>query len=286
MEVYTLTAVYLISIILGISFQTIIKKPFTQKTSGKGLWFFGLVTSIFAMTFFIITSKSFTWNSGVLVYSAFFALSYTLTTVCGLYAIACGSISLSALIISYSLIMPTVYGLIFLNDPIGIRMIIGLLLLMISLFLINKKDESSAISLKWIVFVSLAFIGNGMCSVIQKMQQIAFDEEYKSEFMIMALAMVIFIFFLFTLKNEQKEIKVYAKAGWHLAALCGIANGITNLFVMILAGMMPVSVMFPLISAGGIIVTYIVSRFFYKETLTRTQFIGFLIGIAAVICLN
>jgi multidrug transporter EmrE-like cation transporter len=44
--------------------------------------------------------------------------------------------------------------------------------------------------------------------------------------------------------------------------------------------------MFPLISAGGLIVTFIVSRFFYKEKLTRTQLVGFLLGLFAVIFLN
>ena len=78
----------------------------------------------------------------------------------------------------------------------------------------------------------------------------------------------------------------YVKAGWHLAVACGIANGIVNLFVMGLSNMMPVSVMFPIILAGGIIITYIISRFFYKEKLTKVQFIGFLTGIASVVFLS
>ena len=49
---------------------------------------------------------------------------------------------------------------------------------------------------------------------------------------------------------------------------------------------MPVSLMFPLVSAGGLIITYAVSKFLYKETLSKTQFIGFVFGLAAVIFLN
>jgi len=55
---------------------------------------------------------------------------------------------------------------------------------------------------------------------------------------------------------------------------------------MILSGRMPVSLMFSLISAGGLLVTYIVSKFLYKETLTKTQFVGFLFGLLAVVFLN
>ena len=49
---------------------------------------------------------------------------------------------------------------------------------------------------------------------------------------------------------------------------------------------MAASLMFPLISAGGIILTYIVSRFAYKEKLSLNQNIGVVLGVAAVIFLN
>jgi drug/metabolite transporter (DMT)-like permease len=125
-----------------------------------------------------------------------------------------------------------------------------------------------------------------MCTVVQKMQQNASDGAYKNEFMIVALAIVTVIMLIMTIYKEKSGIKKYAKSGWHFALMCGVLNGVVNLFVMVLSGRIPVSLMFPLISAGGLIVTYIVSRFFYKEELTKTQFIGFVFGLAAVVFLN
>lgn len=118
------------------------------------------------------------------------------------------------------------------------------------------------------------------------MQQVAFQGAYKNEFMIAALAMVFAALLTMTLLKERKEVKVYARAGAHLALICGLLNGTVNLFVMILSGRMPVSLMYPLMSAGRLMVTYLVSRFLYKETLSKTQFIGFLAGLGAVVCLN
>lgn len=161
-----------------------------------------------------------------------------------------------------------------------------MLLLVISLFLTNKSDEKTKISLKWIICVFLSFFGNGMCTVVQKMQQIASNGAYKNEFMIVALAIVTVVMLIMSILKERTEIKFFAKVGWHGAIICGALNGMVNLFVMILSGKMPVSLMFPLISAGGLIVTYIVSRFFYKEELTKIQFIGFIFGLTAVVFLN
>ena len=70
---------------------------------------------------------------------------------------------------------------------------IGLGLLAISLFLVNKKNDKCPITPKWLLFVFLSFTGNGLCSTFQKMQQIAFGGAYKNEFMIISLAIVVFV---------------------------------------------------------------------------------------------
>ena len=276
---------YLISIIFAGAFQNIIKKLFAQKTSGKGVYFFSLLTSLAAMLFFAITSGGFEWNAELLLYAGLFALSYVTAMVSSITAVACGALSITSLIISYSLMVPTVYGLIFLKDPISFGLLPGLALLAISLFLINQKNTDSPITFKWIICVLIAFAGSGMCSVFQKMQQNAFDGAYKNEFMILSLAIVVVILSILVIKKERKEIKAVAGVGW-TALACGIANGIVNLFVMILSNIMPVSLMFPMISAGGIVITYLFSRFFYKEKLTKKQFAGFVIGMVSVVFLN
>lgn len=281
-----LNAFYLISIIIGTAGQSIAKKPYTKKTDGKGVYFFNALMSAVALLFFVFTSSKLHFNISVLPYSVGFAVSYALVSIFSVLAIAYGSLSLTSLFISYSLMLPTFYGLVFLDDPISIGLIPGILLLFLSLFLINGKNDDMKISFKWIICAIISFVGNGMCSVIQKMQQVALNGAYKNEFMIVALAIVAAVMIILTVLKERKGIKSYAKVGWLPAIICGALNGMVNLFVLILSGRIPVSLMFPIISAGGLIVTYIVSRFAYKETLTKTQFVGFVLGMAAVIFLN
>ncbi len=277
---------YLIAIIVGVSGQSILKKPYTQKNGGNGVYFFIALVSAAAMVFFAVTSSDLQFNSAFLPYSAGFAAAFSITAIFSVWAIAYGSLSLSSLFSSYSLLIPTVYGLVFLGDPVGVGLIPGLVLLMLSLFLINKTDGKAKLSAKWLICVAISFAGNGMCSVVQKMQQVAFDGAYKNEFMIVALAIVTVVMLVMSLWKERKDIRQYAATGWHRALICGILNGMVNLFVMILSGRIPVSLMFPLISAGGLVLTYIVSKFLYKENLTKAQFVGFLLGLASIICLN
>ena len=280
-----MNTLYLLAIILGVSGQSIVEKPYTQKTDGAGVYFFNTLLSAVALLFFVVTSSKFSFDISFIPYSIGFAISYAVASVFMVLAIAYGSLSLTSLFISYSLMIPTFYGLI-IGDTVSTGFIPGMLLLVISLFLTNKSDEKAKISLKWIICVFLSFFGNGMCTVVQKTQQIASNGAYKNEFMIVALAIVTVVMLIMSILKERTEIKFFAKVGWHWAIICGALNGMVNLFVMILSGKMPVSLMFPLISAGGLIVTYIVSRFFYKEKLTKIQFIGFIFGLMAVVFLN
>ncbi len=277
---------YLTAVIFGVSFQNIIKKPYTLKTGGRGSYTFGVLLSVSALLFFIITSKGLDFNTGLILYSALFAVSYIMGTVFALEAISCGSLSLTALLISYSLLLPTVYGLVFLKDPIGAQFVPSFILLVISLFLTNAKSEKVKINFKWIVFATLASVGNGMCSVSQKMQQVRFEGAYKNEFMILALSIVAAFLLVYSLIKERRQMTSFIKAGWKEAILCGIANGVVNLLVMVLSDTMPASLLFPLKSGGGILITHLVARFYYKEKLSKMQNVGFIIGLASVILLN
>jgi drug/metabolite transporter (DMT)-like permease len=281
-----MSAVLLIAVVLGVSMQSILKKPYSIKTDGKGVFIFNAIVSFFAMLFFAATSGGLSFNLAVLPYSFFFAITFAVASVFGVLAIANGSLSLTSLFTSFSLMIPTFYGLVFRHDEISVGLIPGIVLLAASLILTNFKPEKSQFSVKWLIFVFMAFAGNGLCSVVQSIQQIDFDRQYKNEFMVLSYAMVTVLMLIASLFSEKKDIKGCFKKGWYLAIFCGLFNGMVNLFVILLQGMMPLSVMFPVISAGGIVVTFLVSRFFYKEKLSKLQLIGFALGVASVILLN
>ena len=281
-----MSILYLIIIIAGVSGQNVAKKLYTGRAGTSGAYLFTSLTALFSMVFFLVTSRGISWNFGIAPYSVAFALSFAAATLFSLLAVANGPLSLSSLMISYSLMIPTFYGIVFLKEPMTLYFLIGLGLLAISIFLVNKKNDESPITPKWLLFVFLSFAGNGLCSTFQKMQQHTFDGEYKNEFMIISLAIVFLIFAVAALVTNKGSFRRDLYHARFTAVASGVMNGVVNLLVMVLSGMMPVSVMFPLISAGGIIVTYIISKVFYKEKLTKIQFVGFLTGLASIVFLS
>ena len=276
----------LLTVIVGMSAQSIAKKEYNKRLSGGRFIFSAAATVIAGLFFLFLGIDDFSYQSEMLIYSILFAVSFATATVCSFFAIANGPLSLTSLVTQYSLIIPTFYGLLFLDEKVGKWLVVGLILLFFSILFINFTKGGQKITLKWAIFAFLAFVGNGMCSTVQKVQQTAFDGAGKNEFMSVALFMAAVGMLVFVFISERKDAAVSIKKGALWMVLCGVANAVVNLFVMILSNSMPASIMFPLISAGGIIMSAAVSIFVYKEKLTPVQMIGLALGTASVIFLN
>ena len=89
-------------------------------------------------------------------------------------------------------------------------------------------------------------------------------------------------FFLMSYFSERKKFKSYMNHLW-IAGIVGGSSGIGNLCKMVLMSLMNLSLIFPLINAGGIIVTSLVAIFVYKEKLTVKQYLGVLCGIITIV---
>lgn len=280
-------ALLLLTIVVFVSVQQVTKKAYNSKVTG-GTLSFSAASCMAALVVFLITSGGkLNFNTEFLIYSVLFAVSYSVAVVLGVLAISTGPLSLTSLLTSFSLLVPTFYGILVLDEPVSPNLFLGLGLLAAALVLINiEKKGEKKITLKWIFYVVLAFIGNGMCSTVQKVQQIACEGRYKSEFMIVALIISIVALSILAQITEKKQIVDHLKKGAVLYTVCGLANGVVNFLVIFLATRMAASVMFPVISAGGIVLTFLISLFVYKEKLSKWQILGSVLGLVSVIFLN
>ncbi len=278
--------IILIAIIAGLSMQDVFRKIYNLKTNSGGAYLFSALSAMSAMMFFVATGSDMTWTTAFIPYSIVFGIFYAVAVAGSVIAVAVGPLSLTALVISLSLMIPTFYGIMFLNEPIDICSVLGFVLLVTSLVMVNLQKGEKNINAKWVLFAGLSFVGNGVCTVVQTIEQRAFNGAYKSEFMIVSLALVTVLLGILFFTHESKKKPCKIGLNWVFCILNGITNGMVNLFVMILSRRMLVSLMFPLMSAGSLILTYIIAMVFYKERLSRIQTIGFAFGLVAVVFLN
>ncbi len=268
--------------------QDLLRKQFSLRCTGGNNTFNTLsaLTATAFFAFFANWGQPLSW--GLIGHAAGFAASYFTAFFGLLLAIQYGSLAKTSLILSYSLLLPTAAGLLFWDEPFTTTMGIGFLLLVVSLFLTNYQKEEGAqkVSFKWLVFVLLAFVGNGMCSITQRLGQ-AYDPG-GGMLMLLALAIVTAVCFVIMLCTERGGVAISTvKKGGGFAIGCGLLNALTNFLVVLLnKWQMPASVLFPVIAAGGMVVTLLFSVLLYKERFGKMQWAGFVIGIGAIILLN
>ncbi len=293
----------LLGIVAAIPAQSVAVKLYQRRAKNPGDFLFTACIGLFAMFVFTVAAVSkgyVTLSATYLPYSLLFSVGYGMAFIFQILALSCGPMSLTVLIQSYSLLIPTFYGILFLDEPLKPGFVPGIILLAVCLFLINyrsrpkPRDDSSSdpapttggISAKWLIFVSLSFIGNGMCSVVHRVATLDLGADMCYEFMVAAMLMIALSFLVAGLFRERQDAGDFLKHGWFYAAACGVLNGGANLAVMILAPRMPASLQYPLISAGSILFSLIFAVFLFKEKITRRQYMGVAVGILSIVCLN
>ena len=244
--------------------------------------------------------QGFSFEWGALPYSLLFALAVTTCHITSVVALGCGSLALTSLISSYSLMFPTLYGFVRFKDPVYVSQLIGIVLLLVSLYMTNMVKKETPVTAqdkaeqnekkrnfgKWLIMAVLMAVSNGMCTIVQKEEQVAFDGAYKNEFMLVALLSSCVVLLVIGMIKERRDLKSVLKLGALPAVLTGAANGATNLLVMIVTATIATSIFFPVISGGGMVLAYIISVTLFKEKFTTMQKVGILLGIASLVFLN
>lgn len=288
----------LASVILLNTAQNIVAKQYGLVARKSNTFFFSAISSFVAMIFFMFgIGFRFDYHPAVLGYSVAFGVCYAAAIGGNFLAIKNGPLAVSTLVMSYSLVIPTMYGIVAQNEKLSPLGAVGVICLCISLVLINelkvKNDagdetaerRNSALSIKWLIYVLISFFGNGICATVQKVQPVVFDGRYKNEFMIVGLLVSGVLFMILSLADKEKlRESSFPCVGF--GALKGAANGISNMIVIVLVTMIPGTILYPTVSAGAVVLAFILAITIYKERLSKKQLAGYVFGIVAVILLN
>lgn len=285
----------LIVCVVAAAIQSPLKKIYQSKTS-KGVFLFSAMISLVAAMFFgvgaLVAKPAF--EAALLPYAIGFAVCYGVCIITGVWALGLGSLALTSLFSSYSLIFPSLYGLLFWDNPVFLTQVIGLVFLLVSLYLTNmgkkqpgEEREKQHFSAKWLICVVLMAVSNGGCAILQQEQQRQFAGAYKNEFMFIALMIVVVVLLAVGIPRERRDVRELLRFGTVPAVLTGLFNGLTNLLVMMIANVMvPAFIFFPIVSAGGMVISYVLSVTWFKERFSSVQKLGILLGLVALVLLN
>ncbi len=249
---------------------------------------FMLMISVF-VGWGVLYATSFTFDAGVLWYSAMFAACYAACQFGTIHALKHGPATLTALFNSLSLILTAIWGLIFWGADLTAFVVVGLLLVVcsITLCVYTKEKGEKSISPKWLFYVSLAFLGNAGCSIVQRTQQMAYAGQHGNMLMLFATGFCAVLYLIIFSRSDKSDAKVMLKRSGWIPVCAGLCNLILNLMAILMASTdLSPSLIYPLIGVGGLSIVTVFSLLVFKEKMSSRQWLGVAVGAVAVVLLS
>lgn len=204
-------------------------------------------------------------------------------------AMETGSMSFSALVFSFGLLVPVLFGQLFWQENIRFLQILALGVLFISFYLAggSKQEPILGFNVKWLVLSLAAMLGNGALMTMAKAHQRMLPGKDVGEFLIVAFATAALVSLLLTAYRvriaREQTVKPTAIPFLVLVFGAGLTTAFGNWTALSLAGKIPAVVLFPLMNGGIVFLSSILSVAVYKEKLTSRSVAGLILGLFAIV---
>lgn len=216
-------------------------------------------------------------------------------------ALSIGSWAYTTVIVSLSTVFTALYDFFVKGIPPTVLQIIGIVLMVACLILSTETEkEKKKASIKWVILCLLSCIFCAGIGYMQKLDQEFDGGAYKGELLtFLTVAFVISTVFSFILylttyigknKNSYQKLTLDGKTVKTLLIVflaIGCANALNHAINLYLCGQTKSVMFFPIVNGGDLILSTIISVIFFKEKLSKRQWIGFICGVAAmcVLCI-
>ncbi len=213
-------------------------------------------------------------------------LSYQLFYVS---AFTCGPISLTTLISSVSMVVPTVFSALAYNEPLNLSRGLGILVTVASLYFSTFKPGKDKLHLKWILFTALAFLANCTSNILMKVYLKSFAVGDSSSFVAVhftSSAVLSLLLYLILTGRGKRCTYPIGKAVIFTGVAIGVILGCFNVIYAYAMSVLDATLLLPLYNSGTTLLVTLGSALLMKERLDRRQTIGVLLGVIAIVLMS
>lgn len=248
-------------------------------TSVKSSLLYTILTSVIsAAIFFVINRFTVRITLFSVICASLFSVVFMLRLFVGFHIMKSGNVSLYTLfLMSGGMVVPYIYGTIFLHEELNPIRIVGLLLIVVAITVTHLSKDK--IDRKQFTLCIVVFLLNGASSVISKIHQVSAASEIvqSSDFVFLVMiSNVIISLLVLLLKKEKSADKsiVSIKPVILIIFIAAIADGISYLFQLFGATNLPATVLYPLVTGGTIILSPLMGFIICKEKICLKQWMG------------
>ncbi len=239
----------------------------------------GLLTALVFFGFSGFKFEFSLFSLGLALLSTIFVLSYSLI---GFYVLRVGNMAMySIFLMCGGMLLPYVFGITFLHEPLSVFKIIGVFVILAGVLLSNKAKYEVKASL-FLLYLAV-FLLNGLVSIVSKCHQIGVDYTPVSSTNFVAysgllktlLCCIALPFVKKTIPAEAERKTFFSRKTTVLIVLCSvILGGAAYALQLVGAKTLPASVLFPMAAGCSIICCAVSGMIFFKEKLSLPQIIS------------
>ena len=240
----------------------------------SGLRFNSLSGFFTALIFFALSGFQLPFSAFSVVMAFLMSLLCMLYSIIGFKILRKGNMSLYSLfLMSGGMLLPYVFGILFLQEPLTLLRILGILFILAAVYLSNpakcKLDKSQ------LILCVIIFIMNGFVSIISKCHQIniTFSPVDNTSFVMYSgiCKCIMSSFALLFCKSTETKYSFATRKSIYIILGAACISGISYTLQLMGAKALPASVLYPLITGGSIIFSTLCGKLLFKEKVSKFQ---------------
>ncbi len=266
---------------------------------------FNIITGAFtALIFFFINGAMNGFAIDLTPFSLLMAA--LLILFCGAYAligfkiISMGSMAVYTMFLMLGgMMLPYVFGLIYLNEEFSYLRLIGLLLMVVAIALSGTEgggEQKKKSSILFFLMCLIVFCLNGSGSIVSKIHQLPQNEALtiSPTAFVMLAGIIRFVGFSLIyvglcIHDRRKPIEYVPATVKLTPKIIGImfafsaVDGLSYLLQLIGAANLPATVLYPMITGGSVVLTAVAGLLFFKQKLDLKATIGIVLCFIATL---
>lgn len=206
-------------------------------------------------------------------------------------AFSCGKTTITTVVNSFSMLIPAFLSMWAFDEKFGVMNALGVVVVLVSFCLNVSKDKEQKLAktrTRWMIYLFLSFVFCGFHSVVQKFYTKLTPVLETTAFVAIAYitAALVAVVIFCIMKNARKTSVKFNKKTVISGLSAGVVLSVFQVISTYGASVIDGSILYPVYNCASSLLLTVIGIIFFKEKLSKKQFLGIMCGITGVVLLS
>lgn len=218
-----------------------------------------------------------------IAHAAFIGFIFIITFVLFALSSQKAGVAITAVFSKMSVVIPVIAGIFLYNESINLLKILGIISTFAAFILIFYKKEKSKIIWALIFLPIIIFFANGLIDTSLKYIEFNLINDDYTLFLTMIFLIAFIMSFIISIVIYLRTKKSFSIQTLIGGSILGLLNYATTYFMLMAMNQFQSNVLFPVQNVGIVMMSALFGLVLFREKLSKTNWIGILLSILAIL---